>query len=377
MPQVGPVAVRLVTVLDHPNQHFAPAFVALAARPDVEHRAIYAAKGSAGSTFDPGFAREVGWDVDLVAGYDNVVLDGAASSVWAVLSDSAPEAVVVPGWAWRINQIAIIWCLTHGVPFFLIGDSTVQHSLSSSRLKLLVRAAFLRVLFALSAGALTTGTFNRQFYERFGMRSSKLIPACYPFDAERFMVTRYVRAAIPRIVFAGKVTVSKGVADLIDALGLVRALSWTATVIGDGDQLDAIRAQANVRGILDRVEFTGFVNQSEMPRRLAEASIVVVPSHKDFRVLIVSEAMAAGAAVIVSDGTAVWGPDDLVEDGVSGMVFRSKQPASLAAKLRELLTAPDLLDKVALEGQRRALGQSGGQFAECVATALRRFLARK
>jgi glycosyltransferase involved in cell wall biosynthesis len=52
-----------------------------------------------------------------------------------------------------------------------------------------------------------------------------------------------------------------------------------------------------------------------MPKLLAGFDVVVVPSRLDMRVLVTIEAMAAGAAVIVSDATAVWGPGDLMRPG--------------------------------------------------------------
>ncbi len=64
--------------------------------------------------------------------------------------------------------------------------------------------------------------------------------------------------------------------------------------------------------------------------------------------------MAAGAAVIVSDATALWGPGDLIEDGVTGLVYRSGQPAMLARQLERLLDDPALLDRLQRAGAERS-----------------------
>ena len=96
---------------------------------------------------------------------------------------------------------------------------------------------------------------------------------------------------------------------------------WTITVVGDGPLMSGLRELAGELGVADRVIFHGFANTTEMPKLLAGFDIVVVPSRLDMRVLVTIEAMAAGAAIVVSDATAVWGPGDLVENEVTGLVF--------------------------------------------------------
>ena len=52
-----------------------------------------------------------------------------------------------------------------------------------------------------------------------------------------------------------------------------------------------------------------------MPELLAGFDVLVVPSRFDMRVLVSIEAMAAGAVIVVSAATAIWGPGDLVPTG--------------------------------------------------------------
>jgi glycosyltransferase involved in cell wall biosynthesis len=79
--------------------------------------------------------------------------------------------------------------------------------------------------------------------------------------------------------------------------------------------------------------------------------------------------MAAGAAVIVSDATAVWGPGDLIEDGVTGLVYRSGDPAMLARQLARLLDDPALLDKLKNDGAERSARFGPAAFARTVTEA--------
>ena len=135
-----------------------------------------------------------------------------------------------------------------------------------------------------------------------------------------------------------------------------------------------LRALADQLGIDKQVRFHGFANTSEMPKLLASFDVVVVPSRFDMRVLVTIEAMAAGAAIVVSDTTAVWGPGDLVIDGISGLVYRSGDPAALARQLRRLLDDPGLVARLSANGARQAVGFGPDSFAQTIASSVRAFL---
>jgi glycosyltransferase involved in cell wall biosynthesis len=114
-----------------------------------------------------------------------------------------------------------------------------------------------------------------------------------------------------------------------------------------------------------------------MPGLLATFDVIVVPSRLDMRVLVTIEAMAAGAAIIVSDATAVWGPGDLVEDGVTGLVYPSGDPVALAGQLHSLMDDPALLAKIRRNGSEQATQFGPDSFARSVASAVNRALGRE
>jgi glycosyltransferase involved in cell wall biosynthesis len=165
------------------------------------------------------------------------------------------------------------------------------------------------------------------------------------------------------IGFAGKLIPRKGVDELLHALARANDDGrWHARIIGDGPERDQLEKLSDELGIVKRVRFVGFRNTSEMPHELASCDIVVVPSRRDMRVLVVAEAMAAGAVVVASSNTAVWGRGDLLEDGVTGRVYRSGDPAHLAEVLKELIADPDRRAMLRAAGAERALGQGPDAF---------------
>jgi glycosyltransferase involved in cell wall biosynthesis len=373
--------IRVALVMDHPAQQFTRGLQLLSAEPGVQVTVYY---WSVAKKFhDAGFDRIVSWDVDLLGGY-NWAAPGSGQSVagrhrWYIeqLYRMRPDVIVCYGWASPIARASLIYCALTRTRVLLYGDSTWQHA-SRGRHRIL-RSAALRILSRVCTGAVSTGVLNREFYIRYGMSPHHIWPGVCPADSEMFA---QARAAAPevsspcappiRIGFAGKLIARKGVDELIRASALLpRSRDWSVTVVGDGPLMPELQALAKKLGVDDRTTFHGFANTTEMPALLAGFDAVVVPSRLDMRVLVTIEAMAAGAAVVVSDATAVWGPGDLVEDGVTGLVYHSGDPAALARRLCRLLEDPEFLGKLRVNGAERSSYFGPDRFARTTASAVR------
>jgi glycosyltransferase involved in cell wall biosynthesis len=376
--------IRVALVMDHPAQQFTRGLQLLAAEPDVEAQVYY---WSVAQRFhDDGFGREVEWDVDLLDGYTWAGAPEASAITrlrWLLshLRKARPDVVVTYGWGSSIARASIIFCLLTGTRILLYGDSTWQHpSLGWRRA---ARAVGLHILTRVCTGAVSTGVFNREFYLMYGMNPRSIWPGVCPADTGLFGQSRIasggaIRAGSQqlRIGFAGKLIEIKGADELLHAAALLPAgQDWSITMVGDGPLRGELQALTTRLGVEDRVSFSGFANVSEMPKLLAGFDVVVVPSRLDRRTLVTIEAMAAGAAVVVSDATAVWGPGDLIEDGVTGLLYPSGDPAALAGQLRRLLSDRELLGRLQRDGKQRAAGFGPESFAATMASATRMCMA--
>jgi glycosyltransferase involved in cell wall biosynthesis len=374
--------VPVTVVIDHPAQHFTRALQLLSAEPGVQVHVCY--WSAAERVRDAGFARSVSWDVDLLTGYPWRAPEPGRSVPgrirWLVgqLRARRPQVLICYGWASPIARLALLYGTLARIPVVLYGDTTWQHSAAQGRHRVL-RALVLRVLMRASAGAISTGAFNREFYISCGMDPRHIWPGVCPADTELFGMARAMSRTPPgagptplRIGFAGKLIARKGVDELLRAAALLPAArDWSVTVVGDGPLRPELQALAAELGLAERVTFRGFANTTEMPALLAAFDVMVVPSRWDMRALVTIEAMAAGAAVIVSDATAVWGPGDLVEDGVSGLVYRSGDPAALGRQLGRLLEDPGLLATLRATAAARVTEFGPDAFARTMASAIR------
>lgn len=328
-----PDVARVVIVLDHPAQHFSPAFRALDADDSVEVMVVYGHTPS-GEHYDPGFGRSVSWDVDLLGGYS-----WTTDEPTATIDSMDPDVVIVFGWATPVVRRVLRAALRRrrlAERVFLYGDTTWQDS-SRPWLRF-VRQPVLRSLFKRVGGAISTGTFNRDFYVQAGMTPSHVWPGVCPADIAHYRSDALDDRTETRYLYAGKFVKRKGVDVLLRAaLALGDGQEWSLTLAGDGPLRDDLQAMSEGSPVSDRVTFRGFVNQSEMPALMGQHDFLVVPSTRDLRALVVLEGMAAGLIPIVSDGTAIWGPNDVIEHGVTGFVFPNRDHRGLAALMGQLL----------------------------------------
>jgi len=136
------------------------------------------------------------------------------------------------------------------------------------------------------------------------------------------------------VLFAGKFIERKRPADVIAAASQLGP-NVVVAMAGSGPLMAEARAAAGRSGV--RVTWCGFLNQSAMPRALAAADCVAVPSRWESWGLIVNESLAAGTPCVVSSGVAC--APDLVRDDISGGVHEAGDIEGLARSLSRVREA--------------------------------------
>ena len=375
--------VRAAVLFNHPAQHFSEGFRLLDGHPELRTRVYYWNAATEG-LYDPGFDRHVRWNVDLHSGYDwwappaHDPIGRRRLAVLRQLRQDRPDVLLSFGWGSPIARLGIVYATATATPILYYGDTNWRSPLTGRHPRL--RRRILRTLFRTGAGALATGTFNRDFYIIHGLAPELIHPGVYPMDAPLFSAAAEVRdrresaeAADRGLVigFVGKFLPIKGVEDLIEAAArLPRDSRWELRLIGDGPIRAQLESLVTERGLTDRVHFLGFRNTDEVPALVGAMDIMVMPSRVEPRGLVAIEAMAAGAATIVSSATGVWGPGDVLEDDESGLVYPVGDVDALAGCLRRLLDDPDLRSRLAARGRVRARSSGPHDFAATAAAAL-------
>ena len=137
-------------------------------------------------------------------------------------------------------------------------------------------------------------------------------------------------------LFVGRLSEEKGVEVLLAAWAML-ADTLPLRVVGEGPLAPAVALAARHPG----VEWLGGQPRAAVQALMQRARVLIVPSvcYEGFP-LVVVEAFAAGLPVVVSD---IGSLASLVEDGVTGMHFRSGDAPALAARVRWALAHADEL----------------------------------
>jgi glycosyltransferase involved in cell wall biosynthesis len=146
------------------------------------------------------------------------------------------------------------------------------------------------------------------------------------------------------VVFSGRCEASKGIFDLLEAAGVLRAQvpGLRIECAGDGD-LGKVQRYAQSMGMAARVKLRGWLDRRASEDLLGRASAFVLPSYAEGLPMSLLEAMAAGCPVVA---TRVGGIPDLVTDGVDGLLVPPGDPDALAAALLRILRDRDFAERL-------------------------------
>jgi glycosyltransferase involved in cell wall biosynthesis len=170
----------------------------------------------------------------------------------------------------------------------------------------------------------------------------------------------------PRLVYTGQFQDWKGVDVLVKSLKQLPSL--TALMIGGREGSDPLRdglkALASQEGVADRIEWTGYLPQADIPRRLRGGDIGVVSTRafngQDVAAspLKLFEYMSAGLPIVASDLASIR---DVIRPGENGMLFREGDPAALASSVRQLVDDPERRDALAARAREEAAARYSWQ----------------
>lgn len=158
------------------------------------------------------------------------------------------------------------------------------------------------------------------------------------FDASKVIAELGLRGRVA-LAAIGRLENQKGFDILLDALSRLDkdrpelAGKVRCAIAGTGSLEQSLRRQA--AGLGDKVVFAGF--RSDVRDFLAAADVFVLPSRAEGQPLALLEAMSIGKPVVSAD---LPGVREIITDGTDGKLFRTGDPAALAAALAALLADP-------------------------------------
>jgi phosphatidylinositol alpha-mannosyltransferase len=155
-----------------------------------------------------------------------------------------------------------------------------------------------------------------------------------------------------KLLFVGRLDERKGFPDAARAFASLapHRPDLRLVVAGDGPQRGAVdELPADLR---ERITMLGHLPNTDVPAVSAACDLYLGPSTggESFGIVLV-EAMAAGLPVVASDTP---GYDEVVRDGVDGLLVPPRDPAALAAGVERLLGDAELRERLVVAGRERA-----------------------
>lgn len=219
-----------------------------------------------------------------------------------------------------------------------------------------------RLLAACATGLLADSRSQRQFLVDEGIVGPEKIRVLAEgsiagVDTERFCPNEELRRVVRGelgideadccLLYVGRLKREKGVADLVRAFaGLAVRYPRLHLLLVGPDEEDLAEGFAD----LPRLHRVGYT--SEVPRYMAAADGLCLPSYREGFGLVLIEAGAAGLPVVASR---IYGITDAVVEGETGLLHRPGDVADLERSLAELVEDKALRDRLGAAGRRRAV----------------------
>ncbi len=218
------------------------------------------------------------------------------------------ELVVMPGYHRPEYWGMLLVCMLLGRKRAVFVDSTA-YDREKSRFK----EAAKRFFFRRCDGFFCYGIRSKEYVASYGVDERKIFYRCQaaalPHDYDVEAVRRYYRErapgvnSAPRFLYVGRLSVEKGLYDLLEAFVQVRNKLPDARLdlVGSGDIEQEVKQRFQSAGLDSAVAFLGTKTTEEIGLLLMRSDALVLPSHSEPWGLVVNEALSYGCPVVVSD----------------------------------------------------------------------------
>lgn len=378
-----PSFMKIAVITPIPTPYRDPFWNEFARQPGIDLHVFYCSAGKGDRPWNVDWSHE--FKAEVLPGRNLLAWRGCdASCYWNPgirhrLRTGNFDAILIGGYNHLTMWAAIQYAKRHNVPYFLMCE-TFERSKPRGWRKWIKRP-IVRYVVKHARGGLPTGSFATEYLVSHGARPENLVRLPNVPDvvalARQAEELRPLREQIRRSLGIGTGPVALFVGRLIPkkrASLLIRAFKQAApegdaqlVIVGSGPKRLALKQLAVDLGIENRVIFAGFVQPADVPKYYVAADVFVLPSSETWGV-VVSEALASGVPVIVSDEVGCH--PDVVNSRTVGEVVRAGDESNLSESMIKHLSSP-MSPSIVEEGWRPVFeAQRYGRLADRLVTLL-------
>ena len=268
---------------------------------------------------------------------------------------------VIVSFMWYTNVVVVVGRALSGVQCPIAVSERYGFGPSyEGRLVELLRRLAVRFLYP-RAGMIITNSrkMGRQLKGMSNVADEKIVTIYNPVDicsmeekAEEGGDHPWCGSPVPVITAVGRLTTQKGFEYLIRAVRLLMSdgVECRLMIMGTGVEETNLRKLVADLNLTDRVVFLGF--QKNPYKYLARATVFVLSSLYEGFPNALLEAQVLGVPCVAT--RCPTGPDEIITDGVNGLLVPPADDEALAGAIRRLLGDKELRDKFSEAGKKKA-----------------------
>ncbi len=194
------------------------------------------------------------------------------------------------------------------------------------------------------------GVIASQSLQSIGVNPNKIIPWDWPHAVTPDLYpqkTLRQQSKCWNILYAGHISESKGVGDVLEAIAALKARHFPVhlKIAGKGD-VEAFQAKVRQLQIEDCVEFLGMVKNTDVIGLMQDADLVTVPSRHEYPEgfpMTIYESLCSRTPIVASDHPMFV---HRLRHEQNAMIFPAGQAAACALQIEKILTQPALYEKI-------------------------------
>ncbi|MEN6316044.1 MAG: glycosyltransferase family 4 protein [Clostridiaceae bacterium] len=168
-------------------------------------------------------------------------------------------------------------------------------------------------------------------------------------DTELFHAVDKKEKSLKKIICVANLIEIKGQKYLIEAFyNLSKTIADIRLIIvGRGQEEEKLKKLVEEYGLKGKVIFKGYVNYDRVAEMIGLSDIFVLPSFYEGFGCVYLEAMASKIATVACHGAGI---DEIIKDGINGMLINPQSVESLEVCLKKLLLNNQYREKIAQAG---------------------------
>ena len=264
---------------------------------------------------------------------------------------------------------AVHWCRKRRIPFISWTDGTLHAERNFGKVQRLAR----RYVIPRAAAFVASSTASKQAQIAYGADEKKCFLSYLTVDIEKYL-RRKDNYGRKQLIYVGSLIQRKGLDLLLAALARTDG-DIRLVIVGEGQEKELLLKQAKELGILERIDFKGYVEGEALRALYAGSDVFILPTREDCFGLVILEAMCASLPVLSSKYAD--GAFDLVEEGENGYIVDPEDTAAFAARIGELFADEERLAAMGKRSYEKAHEFAFSEVSKGCIAALEYVLAQK